>query len=271
MSGALSNEKQAKKAALAFREEHNLGSQPLLDLITVIEQTVGIDVAVLDVPWDEHGLTMRDPQRSVTIIGIAQTSRPMRQRSTLAHELAHHIFRDSLDLVADRQRPQEEIRADAFARHLLLPAEGLKEVLPKNEPLTLQHLSDVVQRFQVSPQLAAIALRDAKYIDQTTVDDWKTYSTLQLATLHGWTDFYESLQADSNKTRAPQGLLKRTIVAYTEGVVSAQTVATVRNVPEDRVLKDFQEAGIAALELTPTDIPASSLPNVVVDLSALDD
>jgi Zn-dependent peptidase ImmA (M78 family) len=60
----------------------------------VIEQATGIDVAVLDVGPDEHGLTMRDPGRDAVFIGVARTRNPMRQRSTLAHELGHVLFED---------------------------------------------------------------------------------------------------------------------------------------------------------------------------------
>src|SRR5690625_1333285 len=56
-------ELQGKRAAEAFREEHHLGVQPLGDLVALIEQTTGHDVAVLDAGPHEHGLTMRDPSR----------------------------------------------------------------------------------------------------------------------------------------------------------------------------------------------------------------
>jgi Zn-dependent peptidase ImmA (M78 family) len=71
--------------------------QPLGDLVAVIEQATGIDVAVLDVGPDEHGLAMRDPARGTVFIGVARTRNPMRQRSTLAHELGHVLFGDWAD------------------------------------------------------------------------------------------------------------------------------------------------------------------------------
>ena len=72
-----------------------MGDQPLGDIITIIEQTTGVDVAVLDVHDSEHGMAMRDPKFGSTIIAVARTTHPMRQRSTLAHELAHVLFEDA--------------------------------------------------------------------------------------------------------------------------------------------------------------------------------
>jgi len=64
-------ETEGRAAAERFRQEHRLGPQPLGDLVALIEQSAGIDVAVLDVGPDEHGLTMRDPQRGAVFIGVA--------------------------------------------------------------------------------------------------------------------------------------------------------------------------------------------------------
>lgn len=90
----LNAEHEGRAAAARFREEHNLGVLPLGDLVALIEQATGIDVAVLDTGPDEHGLTMRDPVRNVVFIGVARSRTPMRQRSTLAHELGHVLFED---------------------------------------------------------------------------------------------------------------------------------------------------------------------------------
>lgn len=266
-------EVEGRKAAIRFREEHRLGVQPLGDLVAVIEQAMRIDVAVLDVEADEHGLTMRDPQRDVVFIGVARTKHPMRQRSSLAHELGHVIFQDWADNRAGNwsRRSPEEIRADAFARHLLVPVQGLREFLGPMKSVTWADLSAVVQWFLVSPTLAAIALCEAGYIDADTKQDWSALSTRHLATRFGWIDQYRALAADSNRRRAPQRLLARAIRGYTEGVLSAQAIATLRGVPLAEVEKELQEAGLVPAEPTvrwasPDDLP----PAPQVDLAALD-
>lgn len=263
-------EAQAKQAAIQFRQKHRLGIQPLGDLAELIETTTGCDVAVLDAEDGEHGLTMLDPARDAVYIAVARTRNPMRQRSTLAHELGHMLFQDWAD-PASSHNSFQETRATAFARHLLLPEAGVKQLLGHRTTVTESDLSTVVHRFLVSPQIAAIVLRDTGYITPRRAEVWKQTSTPNLATRYGWTDHYASLQADSNKMRAPQKLLTRAITGYIEGVVSAQTIATLRGISTDAVLQDLEQAGITPHPPTPTDMSATDLPHVDVDLSGLDD
>lgn len=262
-------EQQAKAAAEAFREKCHLGVQPLGDLVVLIEQATGHDVAVLDAPADSHGLTVRDPVRDRTFIGVARTRHPMRQRSTLAHELAHVVFGDWTENLAERS--PEEIRADAFARHLLIPRAGLTAFLGEGVHAEASTLSDVVQRFLVSPAIAAIAMRDAGMIDPGTCESWKGWSTPNLATRFGWTDHYATLRADSDRLRAPQGLVARAIAGYAAGVVSAQAVATLRGEPVETVQEELAAAGIVPAQLDPEGYELHELPEVTLDMSDLED
>jgi Zn-dependent peptidase ImmA (M78 family) len=273
--GVMDAEKEGAAAAEAFRRSNHLGVQPIGDLITVIEQATKIDVAILDVGPDEHGLTMRDPERDAVFIGVARTDRPMRQRSTLAHELAHALFDDCADSepLDLSRRSDEEIRADAFARHLLLPIEALRGFLSpgKAEPVTRAALSDVVQRFLVSPQIAAIVLQQAGYIDEETKKSWFDCTSPMLATRYGWLDQYQALAADANRHRTPQRLLSRAIAGYELGVLPAQTIATLLGLSLDRAETVLRDAGIeppAHHNIAWT--AARNLPDVDIDLSDLD-
>lgn len=265
-------EQQGKDAAAVFRGEHHLGVQPLGDLVALIEQTTGNDVAVLDAGPDEHGLTMRDPRRDVAFIGVARTRNPMRQRSTLAHELAHVLFGDWTAGDDFSARSPEEIRADAFARHLLVPGDGLKAFLGQHrEILTEADLSAVVQWFLVSPPIAAIALCDCGYIDTETKQKWMSLSTPLLSTRFGWSDQYQSLQNDADRTRSPQRLLARAVSGYSEGVVTAQTLATLRGISAESVAEELTDAGIIPKAHQPPWMTTADLPQVTVDLSDLED
>jgi Zn-dependent peptidase ImmA (M78 family) len=269
----MSAEVEGRRAAERFRNEHQLGVQPLGDLVAIIEQTTGIDVAVLDAGLDEHGLTMRDPVRDAVFIGVARTRNPMRQRSSLGHELAHVLFEDWLNARSGRWKAQkfEESRADAFARHLIVPPDGLAQFLHGREPTSLSTLSAIVQRFVVSPSMAAIALHEAGYVDAVLKDEFRSWSTPQLAVRFGWRDQYSVLQADSDQRRAPQRLLARAIRGYAEGVLPAQAIATLRGLPLDAVEAELRDAGVVATETPVPWSTADQLPNVDVDLSVFDD
>lgn len=271
MSASLSMEDQAGDRAARFRTEYHLGTQPLGDLPTLIEQTTGIDVAVLDASPDEHGLTMCDPARGVVFIAVASTSHPMRQRSTLAHELAHVLFEDWTCSQVDANRSPEEIRADAFARHLLLPREGLHELLGTRGPVGPATLSQVVQRFLVSPAIAAIALRDAGLIDEATRRSWREIMTPGLAARYGWADQYQALCVQSAQRRAPQRLLARTIDGYLAHVVSVQTVASLRGMTVADVEQELREAGVVPETQPVAWADPAELPTVDVDLTVLDE
>lgn len=265
-------EAEARRAAERFRAEHRLGIQPLGDLVAVIEDVTGIDVAVLDAGPDEHGLTMRDPQRGMVVIGVARTDNPMRQRSSLAHELGHIAFEDwanhgGRSLSA---RSPEETRADAFARHLLIPAHGVREFLGARAPVGLPVLSSVVQRFLVSPQVAAIALHDTGYVDASTKQAWMSLTTPQIAARFGWTDHYRVLQSDSRQPRAPQRLLARAVNGYVEGVVSIRTIATLRGVSVEDAQHELDAAGISPKAADIDWARGAEMPEVGVDLAELD-
>jgi hypothetical protein len=61
-----------------------------------------------------------------------------------------------------------------------VPVEGLPEFLEKRELVTQSTLSEVVQRFLVTPQLAAIALYQADYIDDDIKQEWMALTAPKL-------------------------------------------------------------------------------------------
>lgn len=266
-----SAEAEGETAAAEFRRQHRLGVQPIGELADAIERATGFDVAILDATPDEHGLAVHDPQRNVVFIGVARTQHPMRQRSTLGHELGHVIFKDwrAEESRIRRDRSYEEIRADAFARHLLVPVEGLREMLGPVQSVSDSVLSTVVQGFGVSPAIAAIALENAGYIDNATKHRWMKLTAHQLAFRFGWSDKYYALQAESGQRRAPQRLLARAIEGYAEGVLPAQAIATLRAIPEEAAESELHEAGITPRPIRWSD-PAE-LPPAHVDQAALDE
>jgi Zn-dependent peptidase ImmA (M78 family) len=266
----MSAESEGKARASQFRIEHDLGTQPLTDLVALIETVQGVDVAVLDAGPDEHGMTMHDPDRGVVVVAVARTENSMRQRSSLAHELAHLVFGDYQHPVARggwSHRTHDEMRADAFARHLLVPVDALGSFVGGGA--TESDLSELVQRFEASPAIVAIQLRAVRAISEQTKTAWMSLSAPTLATRHGWTDQYRALQAVSNGRRAPQRLLMRATAGYVAGVLSLQAIARLRGAPEETIEKDFAEAGITPEHHDVEWSPGSDLAQVPVDLSDL--
>lgn len=218
------NEQQARELADRVRRDHGLGQGPIKDLYELAHTVAGVDVASLDAGQSEHGLMLADPETGGRAIGVATTDHPMRQRSTIAHELGHLLFEDGN--LTPGERSPEEIRADAFARHLLLPLDAVRLKLSNvGGEATQAHLSDLVQEYELSPHMAAIQMREAGFISEATCAAWRNTATAFLATTYGWLDQYRALVAEAQMPRTPQNLMQRAIEGYHQGMLSLVELA----------------------------------------------
>lgn len=246
----MSNEKVGRSAAETFRREFELGVEPIVNIARLIEQKVGVGVAYVDTPTPGHGMTMRLGDRYLMSVGC--TEHPMRLRSTLAHELGH-LRLGSVDRVLSHsgwdKRTPEEVQADAFARHLLVPLAAVSAAARETSSTTAL-LSDLVQRYIASPNIVAIQLREAKAIDQDTCNKWSTLSTGQLASQYGWHAEYAALAMQTRMPRAPQALLARAVEGYRWGLVTPAAIARLDGKPDPGlVIKQLGADGIVPMEV----------------------
>ena len=223
----MTNEEEAAHRAEAFRAEHALGTAPIGDIFEFAHAAARIDVFSMDSHESEHGLSMIDPDSGRVVIAVATMANPMRQRSSVAHELCHVIAGDleGHALGAPGVRSREEVRADAFARHLLLPLAALRERFSPGHTVTTSEFSGVVQEFGLSPQMAAIQLREANLIDAATCTSWSARSTPALAAQNGWLSQYQALAEIAALPRAPQTLMARSAWAYKQGLLGLAELA----------------------------------------------
>lgn len=245
----MSAEHEGREVAQQYRHKHYLGTQPLGDLVALIDLVEKIDVAIIRAPADDaHGITVRDPRNGTAMLIATTTNNPTRLRSTIAHELAHHLFADQPPNIDEDARPREEVRADAFARHLLLPIEALADILgPADAGRTIDtsDVSALVQRFGLSPQMVAIQLCIGRYISETQKDEWMaSLSSPRLATRFGWSNLYANWQASSQTVRPPQRLLARAIRGYAQGIVSIETIARIEGTDPATAREALSDAGI---------------------------
>ena len=270
----ISTQDRGRQEAERFREQYGLGEGPLGDLVGIVEETTGYDVAIVEAPSEEHGLTMTDPLRGVTFIAVAASRHPMRQRSTLAHELSHVVHCDGGLVLREGKggrRPVPERLADAFARHLLVPRSAILRIMKDhNGAWSEADLSLVVRKFLVSPAIAAIALSEAGAIADDLKKVWMQIWTPDLATRHGWGDYYAALQGESRRTRPPRRLLARAVEGYRRGVVSLQRLSALRGLPTEEVLGELTHAGVHPPSAEPAWAVPESLPAPSLDLADLD-
>lgn len=271
----MNSEETGRLRAETFREEHGLGSQPLGDIPALIEHICGVDVAILEVDnGDEHGMTAKDPARPrVAYIVAATSANPLRQRFTLMHEMSHYLFDD---FVSDTTspRPAEEKRADTFARHALAPLAGVKQLMRGRDAARLSDLSDLVQHFLVSPQVALIQLSEAGLISGGQKTGWWDVTAETLATKYGWVDRLDAMRQESLRARPPQRLLALATEGYRLDSTPVEMLARLRHKSTVDVLADLDAAGIAPEQARISiadmdDFPATGTD--ADDLSDLDD
>ena len=220
------NEAQARDLATTFRQKHNLEDRPLGDLFELAAVLLGCDVLAMQSPAVEHGLTAQDPAGGTSGIAVAATPHPMRQRSSIAHEIGHLLAGDPARSGSARPgvRTDAEIRADAFARHLLLPLSAVRRrAAGVSDPEEL--LAQLVQDFGLSPLAAAIQMAEAKVVTRSLADQLGSMASQQLAARFGWLSQYKAMAAASQQERAPQRLMRRAVRAYQQGLLSLEEIA----------------------------------------------
>lgn len=247
----MSNEEVGRYAAEQFRKELELGNAPIPSVARLIERRIGIGVAFVDAPAPGHGMTMA--REGDILIAVGCTDHPMRMRSTLAHELGH-LRLGSIDRYLTHgewsKRTPEEIQADAFARHLLVPLSAVSAAA-KGCEVSESLFSDLVQTYLASPIIVAIQLREVGAISKETYQEWASVAAGTLASRFGWHSEYQTLVAQSRRPRAPQALLARAIEGYRWGVVSAAAIARLEGKPSQAAVINE----LAANGVVPTRIP----------------
>lgn len=221
------NEARAQAAAEEVRAELALGTAPIGDVFDFLHRLDGIDAMSINAAGHEHGLTA--PVLDGHLIIVAASDRPMRMRSSAMHELGHvrlgHLTDESADLDPG-YRTDEEIQADSFARHLLLPLGEVNRRCAdqRDQRAPLEVLSDLSQDYGVSPAIAAIQMRDAGYITSADASDYMRWSTPGIAAAYGWAGQYAAMQEASRTPRAPQRLTRKIVQGFDRGLVTRDEV-----------------------------------------------
>lgn len=125
-----SPERDGQLLAEGERFRLNLGDGPLPHLREVLENEVGMRIFAVPLPSRIGGLFGFDQELGACVAMNARQPWE-RQRWSLAHEYAHFLTRrdrPEITVVISEYRrvPSSERLADAFARHFLLPAEGVR-------------------------------------------------------------------------------------------------------------------------------------------------
>jgi Zn-dependent peptidase ImmA (M78 family)/transcriptional regulator with XRE-family HTH domain len=254
---------QGREAAADIRRTHGLGFGPLADVDDLIGQLTGVDIAYRNLGV-ASGFCAVDPDRgtAIVLVGIGAGETAERQRFTAAHELAHLVFPGDPKhrTSTGESRPQEEVRADEFARHLLIPQEGLSSWLHTNgiNEVTEAELAALANTFRVSPAVAFIQLRELGRapigLNQSNLPTGR-----QLAYRHGMGRAYDLAQSIAGTERPPVRIVDRATQAYQLGKLGLPPLAKLlgQSLPEAR--KSLSDAGVVPLQRNKDQTVAAAL------------
>lgn len=229
-----------ERLAEDFRREHGVFA-PVLDLPSIANRSFHADVAFMPMPHVVDAITKRDPVTGTTLIAIATSDNPERQRFSLAHELGHLAFGHLHD---PEKSSLKEQQAHAFARHLLLPRDELVAFI-RDRDVRLRTLSDVVEHFRVSGQVAAIQLGRFGFIDNEVVTEWSYIEASDLSVRFGWAEAHRARVEESRTSIPPARMVANATEAYLQHLLPLEAVAAVEGVPLEALRAQFDASGIA--------------------------
>jgi Zn-dependent peptidase ImmA (M78 family)/transcriptional regulator with XRE-family HTH domain len=217
------------------REALGLGVGPVLDVVALIEELTGVDVATVRLDG-LAGMTVHDPDRDTTFV-VSNSAEPAeRQRFAQAHELGHLLLGHGthVDRLSDLQdgNDQDEKRCNEFARNLLAPREGVRSWLARNRPelsgtVDEAALAGLTRYFGVSSGAMRIQLcRMSRWPDALGAA-----STRVLATRYGWLAEYQARRAAAEREQAPRRLIERALRACAAGAAAPSLVARLTKQP----------------------------------------
>jgi Zn-dependent peptidase ImmA (M78 family) len=211
------------------RQGLGLGRAPIADVAELAERHFGLDVLAWPTGQAVSGLCAHGQDIAMMLIS---TSFPRgHQRFTAAHELAHHLLRDPREIVIDSElynggSPMEK-RANAFAAALLMPADGLRDVIA-DRPIDEAVLDELMRHFGVSfsALLYRLASGSVGLLSTGARDSWLERPVSSV--LHAANDPAPGeLTVPDQSRRIPPRLWRAAQAGYQNGRVGIGTLAAL--------------------------------------------
>ncbi len=250
-----------QRTAGKVRDALELGDEPIADLVGLVE-SCGIPVAFQSLPENLHGINVRDEQygRVLRAIVVSSGDYWTRQRFTLAHELCHGLYNDDGQVIVDDVEVPDtlpEIRAESFARHLLLPRRALREEIEAarragERPSSL--VPRLMTTYGVSRDAVLRSLVEDEHVQPSDrrLADLRSVRVEELMDGAGLADVWQELCERQHEPSGSPWLVDRAVSAYSEGLVDVPVVAELLGEDEQSVARRLTEAGWQPVEPSPS-------------------
>jgi transcriptional regulator with XRE-family HTH domain/Zn-dependent peptidase ImmA (M78 family) len=226
---------RAQGAAMAEKVRTRLGTGPIGDLPTLLESELDIDTASLPLPDGLSALAAFDDERDIAFVVVDVHEARVRQRFSLAHELAHVLAGDGHAYDHSQARTPTELRADKFAQTLLLPPAEVQQWLTvhgyaRGAAVSFEHACELADSYGVSPATAWIALEDLRCTPARPAP-----TSHDAALVSGRLARFRQRESSAHIARVPQRIESRLLAAYRTGHLSAGVVASLLDSPTEEL------------------------------------
>ncbi len=221
---------QVEEAARQLREIWELGSNPIPNLVEMLELR-GIKVFLVDdVDQIDGFATITGNGIPLVVVNVKDKSIE-RIRFTTIHELAHLLLHFTEEVAADKR--QIEILCHCFASCFLIPSEKLKAMLggQKRTYIAIKELIAIKEYYGISIRAILHRLAELEVITDTYYKRWVIY----LSKTYGHKVEPGSYKGDE-KIKIFEQLINR---ALSEGIISMSKAAALCNVNINQLRKDF--------------------------------
>lgn len=228
------------------RDALGLGRAPIADLGVLCERHFGLAVLAWPTGQAVSGLCAHGDGVALSFVS---TSFPVgHQRFTAAHELAHHILGDPREVIIEGDvfavKTPAEQRANAFAASLLMPADGLREVVA-TRPVDAIVLAELMREFTVSYRALLFRLTDhaVRLLAQAQRDTWLQRTPTSVLQEAGYLHPAELTAPDQAK-RVPARLWQAARQGYESGRVGIGLLSALLDQEAEDVFEQLASDGI---------------------------
>ncbi|WP_458246909.1 helix-turn-helix domain-containing protein [Streptomyces sp. MAI_2237] len=236
-------QRQGRRLAEFARQELGLGCYELGDLPGLVERHFGVDVALSPLGEEADGLCVHG--EGVQLIVASTDFSQGHVRFTLAHELGHHLLGDTRDVIDEDERDMyandlAEKRVNAFAGHLLMPEDGIRETLAwlSAGRVTERSLVALMEQFGVSFSALLYQLLDLGLITAEQRQQLRRQVVSELVERHASVAPTGAGISPLRTVRAPERLLGAAVEAARNEQVGLGVVATLLQREDDDALWD---------------------------------
>jgi Zn-dependent peptidase ImmA (M78 family) len=184
-----------RKEAAAFRERNGIGSNEPVNIKSLL---LKLNVLTVYKPLSGKfsGMAILAGDKRFMLIN---SDHPIgKQNFTICHEIYHLYIQEGFTSMQcftgrfDKKTDRNEYNADLFAAYLLMPEDGIYELIPNNElrsknKVSLETILKIEQYFSCSRLALLYRLHDLNLISNEQVQDYK-FNVIQSAIQYGYSD-----------------------------------------------------------------------------------